>query len=285
MRNCSAILLSLFLAGFAAAAPQSVLLWPRGAPGSEGKSAEETVRLTETGEHVVASVHRPSITPYLAAKEMATGAAVIVIPGGGHAELWMDHEGYNVAKFLSEHGVSAFVLKYRLAREKGSTYTIEGDELRDVQRAIRLVRSRAAEWGVDPARVGVMGFSAGGELAALASTRYDHGAADATDPVERESSQPAFQALLYPGIPHDLKLSKETPPAFLACGEKDRPDIAEGLPELYLELEKAGVSAELHVYAGVGHGFGLRESNRPPVSGWPELFLEWLDVQGFLKTK
>jgi endo-1,4-beta-xylanase len=285
MRNCSAILLSLFLAGFAAAAPQSVLLWPRGAPGSEGKSAEETVRLTETGEHVVASVHRPSITPYLAAKEMATGAAVIVIPGGGHAELWMDHEGYNVAKFLSEHGVSAFVLKYRLAREKGSTYTIEGDELRDVQRAIRLVRSRAAEWGVDPARVGVMGFSAGGELAALASTRCDHGAADATDPVERESSQPAFQALLYPGIPHDLKLSKETPPAFLACGEKDRPDIAEGLPELYLELEKAGVSAELHVYAGVGHGFGLRESNRPPVSGWPELFLEWLDVQGFLKTK
>jgi len=273
----------VLLAGCAAAAPQSILLWPAGAPGSEGKSAEESVRVTEAGEHVVSSVHHPSITPYLPAREKATGAAVIVIPGGGHSELWMDHEGYNVAKFLSERGVAAFVLKYRLAREKGSTYTIEGDELHDVQRAIRLVRSRATEWGADPARVGVMGFSAGGELAALASTRYDGGVAGATDVVERESSKPAFQALVYPGIPHDLKLSAETPPAFLACGEKDRPDIAQGLPELYLALKRAGVSAELHVYAGVGHGFGLRESTRPPVSGWPQLFLEWLNSEGFLK--
>jgi endo-1,4-beta-xylanase len=273
------------LAGCAAAAPQSVPLWPKGAPGSEGKNAEETVRLTETGEQVVSGVHRPSITPYLAAQEKATGAAVIVIPGGGHAELWMDHEGYNVGRFLSEHGVSAFVLKYRLAREKGSTYTIDGNELPDVQRAIRLVHSHAAEWNVDPARIGVMGFSAGGELALLASTRYDRGEADATDPVDRQSSRPAFEALLYPAIPSDLKLSKETPAAFLVCGAKDRPDIAEGLPKLYLELKKAGVRAELHVYAGAGHGFGLRESNGPPVSGWPQLFLEWLDVQGFLKSK
>jgi endo-1,4-beta-xylanase len=211
--------------------------------------------------------------------------AVIVIPGGGHSELWMDHEGYNVAKWLSDRGVAAFVLKYRLAREKGSTYTIEGDELQDVKRAIRLVRSRASEWGLDPQRVGVMGFSAGGELAALASTRYDNGVAGATDTIEHESAKPAFQALLYPAIPHDLSLSAETPPAFLACGENDRPDIAQGLPELYLALKRAGVSAELHVFAGAGHGFGLRESNRAPVSEWPQLFLEWLDAQGFLKKK
>ena len=188
----------------------------------------------------------------------------------------MDHEGYRVAKWLSDRGVAAFVLKYRLAREPGSTYTVEGTALSDIKRALRLVRSRASEWGVDPERIGVMGFSAGGELAALASTRYDAGTANATDPVDRESSKPAFQALLYPAIPHDMNLSKETPPTFLACGENDRQDIAQGLPELYLALKRAGVSAELHVYAGVGHGFGVRESNGPAVSGWTQLFLEWL---------
>ncbi len=210
---------------------------------------------------------------------------MIIAPGGGHRELWVDHEGYNVAKWLSEHGVAAFVLKYRLAREKGSTYSIAGNELPDIQRATRLVRNRAAEWGIDRRNIGVMGFSAGGELAALAGTHYDNGSPDSADPIERESSKPAFQALLYPAIPHDLKLSKETPPVFLACGEDDRPDISRGLAELYLALKQVGVSAELHVYAGVGHGFGLRESNRPPVSGWPQLFLDWLDAEGFLKHK
>ncbi len=188
----------------------------------------------------------------------------------------MDHEGYNVAKWLSDRGVAAFILKYRLARETGSTYTIEGSELADIKRAIRLVRSRASEWGLNPEHIGVMGFSAGGELAALASARYDTGISSAADPVERESSKPAFQALLYPAIPKDMPLSKETPPAFLACGEDDRQDIAQGLPELYLALKQAGVSAELHVYAGVGHGFGIRQNNGAAVSLWPQLFLEWL---------
>jgi acetyl esterase/lipase len=284
-RICSAIFLGTVLIGSGAAAPQSILLWPNGAPGSEAKSVEETVRLNSNGEHIVSSVHHPSITPYLPAKEKSSRAAVVIMPGGGHSELWMDHEGYNVAKWLSDHGVAAFVLKYRLAREKGSTYTIEGDELQDVKRAMRLVRSRAPEWGLDPQRIGVMGFSAGGELAVLASTRYDSGLAGAADPIERESSKPSFQALLYPGIPHDISLSAETPPAFLACGEKDRPDIAQGLPELYLALKRAGVSAELHVYAGVGHGFGVRDSNRPPVSDWPQLFLQWLEVEGYLEQK
>jgi acetyl esterase/lipase len=275
-RFCIAILLGTFLASSARAQSQAILLWPNGAPGSEGKSSQEVVRLTEQGEHIVSGVHHPSITPYLPARDTARGAAVIIAPGGGHRELWMDHEGYSVAQWLSDHGVAAFVLKYRLAREKGSTYTIEGNALPDMQRAIRLVRSRAGEWGVDPERVGVMGFSAGGELAALASTRYDQGVPSATDPVERESSKPAFQALIYPAIPPDMHLSKETPPAFLACGEDDRQDIAQGLPELYLALKRVGVSAELHVYAGAGHGFGLRKSNGTAVSGWPQRFLEWL---------
>jgi acetyl esterase/lipase len=179
----------------------------------------------------------------------------------------MDHEGNNLAMWLSDHGVAAFVLKYRLAREQGSTYTIEVDGLADMQRALRLVRSRASEWGIDRRRIGVMGFSAGGELALLASTRYDAGVSGATDPLQRESSKPAFQALLYPAILHDLNLSQEIPPAFLVCGEDDWQEIAQGLPELYLALKRAGVSAELHVYAGVGHSSGCGRITGLPFSG------------------
>ncbi len=255
----------------AAAVPQSILLWPNGAPGSEGKTAAEAVRITPAGDHVVSSVHQPSITPYLPTPETATGAAVVIAPGGGHSALWMDHEGYNVARWLSEHGVAAFVLKYRLAREKDSSYTIEGTSLLDTQRAITLVRSRAAEWHVNPARVGVMGFSAGGELAALAATRFT------------EDNKPSFQALIYPAIPREMKLSAQTPPAFLACGENDRKNISQGLPELYLALKQAGASAELHVYSATGHGFGMRETNHTPSAAWLVRFHEWLGAGGFLK--
>ena len=277
----------LFLLSLATAAadPQVVLLWPNGAPGSEGKTAEETTRTTPQGEHVVAGVHRPSIALYLPPKDRASGAAVIIAPGGGHSELWADHEGYNVAQWLSDHGVAGVVLKYRLAREKGSTYKIERESLADTQRAIRLVRSRAAEWRIDPDRVGVMGFSAGGELAALAATRFDAGLEGVPDPIERVSSKPAFQALIYPAIPRDMQLSKDTPPAFLACGENDRLDISQGLPELYLALKRAGAIAELHVYTGVGHGFGVRPSSKGPVAAWPSRFLEFLEARGFLNKK
>jgi acetyl esterase/lipase len=268
-----------------AAEPEVIYLWPNGAPGSEGKTAEEAVRLTPNNDHVVSAVHRPSITPYIPSKGTGTGAAVVIAPGGGHRELWMDHEGYNIAKWLSERGVVAFVLKYRLAREKDSTYTIEGHAMADTRRAMRLVRSRAAAWGVDPERIGVMGFSAGGELAALAAMGAEVTTEGGSDPIDRESSKPAFQALIYPAIPRDVKLSKETPPSFLACGESDRQNISQGLPELYLALKKAGASAELHVYAGVGHGFGLRESTRGPVAGWVARFREWMDVRGLTKAK
>lgn len=256
----------------ASAEPQSILLWPNGAPGSEGKTAPEATRLTPAGDHVVSSIHQPSITPYLPTPETATGAAVVIAPGGGHSALWMDHEGYNVARWLSNHGVAAFVLKYRLAREKDSTYTIEGTSLQDIQRAITLVRSRAAEWHISPSRVGVMGFSAGGELAALAATRFN------------DANKPSFQALIYPAIPKDMKLSKETPPAFLACGENDRRNISQGLPELYLALKQAGASAELHVYSGTGHGFGVRETNHTPSAAWLVSFHDWLGTGGFLNS-
>jgi len=281
---CLAILL-LVSCSLAAAQHPVILLWPDGAPGSPANPAPEAVRVTPEGDHVISNVHQPSITVYLPPPSAATGAAVLVIPGGGHREIWIDHEGYAVAEWLSSHGVAAFVLKYRLARAPGSTYTVEGTELADTQRALRLIRSRASQWSIDPGRIGVIGFSAGGELAALAGTRYDAGNSSASDPIDRLSSRPAFQALIYPAIPHDMRLSKDTPPAFLACGANDREDISAGLPQLYLDMKRAGIPAELHVFAGVGHGFGIRKTNTGNVSTWPDLFYGWLVADGVIGKK
>jgi endo-1,4-beta-xylanase len=268
---------------FSADQPKEIPLWPSGAPGSEGKTGKEVVRVTADGEHVISNVHNPSLTPYLPGgdKKMPR-AAVIVIPGGGHRELWVDHEGYNLAQWLSARGIAAFVLKYRLAREPNSTYTIDEHALADTKRAIRLVRSRAQEWNIAPSRIGVIGFSAGGELAALSAIRFDGGNKDSADPVERENSRPDFQALIYPGSSGRIVPTKDSPPAFLACGYKDRPDIAQGLAEVYLKFKAVGVPAELHIYAGAGHGFGMRERNHAAVGTWPARFQEWLADAGFL---
>ena len=285
MKTPRRLLALLFATASAFAAEPEILLWPSGAPGSEGKTDAEKVVTSASGERQVSSVHKPTITPFLPGKEKATGAAVLVIPGGGHRMLCVDHEGVFVAEWLAAHGIAAFVLKHRLAREEGSTYKIEVESLADTQRALRLIRSRAAEWGVDPARLGAMGFSAGGELVALAWMRPSEGVADAADPVNRQSARPAFQGLIYPGRSGDVVPVKDAPPAFLACGEKDRQDIAEGLAEMYLRFKRAGVSAELHVYAGVGHGFGLRPTMKRPLAGWPERFAEWLDGRGFIAGK
>lgn len=226
----------------------------------------ETVRLTGQGEHIVSNVTNPSLTLYLPVH--GNGTAVIVIPGGGHRELWMDHEGYRVGAWLQSHGVAAFVLKYRLSRADGSHYTMH-DELDDVQSAIGLVRMRAKDWHVAPDHVGVIGFSAGGELALLAGT------------APQESLRPAFMGLMYPAIPKDLKIAAPLPPAFLLCGADDGPEISEGVPALYLALKRAGASAEMHVLAGTGHGFGMRDENGASIRDWPVLFADWLAGRGF----
>lgn len=263
--------------------PNRLALWPKGAPGAKSDGGAETVRVTEQGDHVVSNVHQPGLFVYL--PKNPTGAAVVIVPGGGHRELWTDHEGHNLAKFLNDQGVAAFVLYYRLARAPASTYSIDGDALNDLERAVRTVRSRAAEWKVDPAKIGVIGFSAGGQLAALGATRSDAGDPAAADPVDRQSSRPDFAALVYPGSWPDLKFTAETPPMFLLCGSDDRPEVVTQLTQDYLALRAAKVPAELHLYDGVGHGFGLRSTSTGPVSHWPQQFVDWLRVGKFISDK
>jgi acetyl esterase/lipase len=260
MRHCclAVLLLSSVMVAPAAAAgePPVVLLWEKGPPGFESRKDEKEVRdrQNKDGEYRLTNVHNPYMTVFLPPKDKATGAAVVICPGGGHRELWPKHEGENVAQWLSERGVAAFVLRYRLAREKDSPYKLPDQSLQDGQRAMRLVRSRAKEWGINPARVGMMGFSAGGEVVAFVCRNSDSGKAGADDPIDPESCRPAFQALVYSG---PLGIAKQTitkdnaPPTFIVVGDED--NAVTWLTEHYQALKKAGVSAELHVYAKTPH--------------------------------
>jgi endo-1,4-beta-xylanase len=255
-----------------------VLLWPEGAPGSEGKTAEEQVR-RQGDNQLVSGIHRPSLTVYLPPMYTGTGAAVVVAPGGGYRELWITHEGYRVGEWLSAHGIAAFVLKYRLPRANGSTYT-EATAVADMQRAIRTVRSRASGWGVDPERVGVMGFSAGAHLAGVAAAGPWSSEGDPVNAIDRLSARPAFQALIYP--PSIVaQYSRETPQAFLMCGGED--SVCDGISNMYTALRRAGVPTEMHIYSGVGHGFGVRPGNSARLSGWLDRFREWMADRGLLK--
>jgi acetyl esterase/lipase len=265
-----------------------VYLWPNGAPGSEGKtSAEQWIEGgTPDTFHRVTDIHNPSITVYLPPKGKETGAAFVIAPGGGHRYLVMDLEGEFVAQKLNAMGVAAFVLKSRLAKAENSTYKAEVESLADVQRAIRVVRDHAKEWDVDPARVGVMGFSAGGYLAALAENRFDGGQPGAPDPIERDSSKPDFAVLAYPGLAGWTSgVSKDAPPTFLFVNNDDA--LSTAAAEYYLALKKAGVTAELHVFRRGGHGVGMTgrtgEFAKMPESKWPELLQEWMRDLGYLK--
>ena len=201
-----------------------------------------------------------------------------------HSKLCLGHEGYALAEWFRDRGIAAFVLKYRLAREKGSPYTVQDHAMADTRRAIRLVRSRASEWHLKADRIGILGFSAGGELAAYAAMKNDPGNKDSADPIERQSSRPDFQALIYPGSTGTFKVEPGMPPVFLAAGYNDRPDIAEGLATVYLKYKAAKVPAELHMFANAGHGFGYKPDAKPSAAArWPERFTEWLADTGLLK--
>lgn len=264
----------------------SIPLWPDGAPGARKDGGPEKVRINEpTGDHVISNIHNPSITPFIPPRGKSTGVAVIIAPGGGHRELWIDHEGYNVARRLNEDGIAAFVLKYRLANEENSTYTVDDDAVYDMVRAVRLVRSRADEWHIDPDKVGVMGFSAGGEVAALTDMNVNDFIPDTPIGVNAFAGKPDYQALIYPGRSYRITPSENSSPVFIACGYKDRDDISKGMANLYLKFRELNVPAELHIYANAGHGFGIRKGDEGASSNWPDALVAWIQDVASTKTR
>ncbi len=267
-------------------------LWPEGTtPGATGTTPKDI----------------PDLTPYLPEKGKETGAAMVICPGGGYGGL-APHEGNDYAEFLRQHGIASFVLKYRL----GSSGYRHPIMLNDAARALRLVRSRAVEFGVDPQRVGIMGSSAGGHLASTLLTHYDGGKADASDPVERQSSRPTLAVLCYPVVTlgefthqgskknllgdnpspelvdflsNEKQVTKDTPPAFMWHTWEDQAVPVENVLQLATAMRKAGVKFDLHIYQKGQHGIGLQ--SRPPAfenpHPWAADLLVWLKVQGFVK--
>lgn len=266
---------------------EPIPLWLNGAPGAAGKEPNDI----------------PTLTPFFPPKEKATGAAVIVCPGGGYSHL-ADHEGRPVAEWLNTLGVTAFVLKYRL----GPRYHHPAPLL-DAARAIRTVRARAAEWQLDPNRIGILGFSAGGHLASTIGTHFDSGKADAVDRIERVSSRPDLMILIYPVITmrefahagskrmllgenasedlvkllsNDEQVTNETPAAFLVHTADDPGVPVENSLRFAEALRKARVPVEIHVYEHGPHGFGLGAKD-PILTTWPQRCAEWLRMHGFIK--
>ena len=267
--------------------PRVIRLWDAAAPGAVGTADADTPILT-----------------YYPPNGRGSGTAVIVAPGGGYGALAQNHEGRQVANWFNAQGVAAFVLRYRL----GPTYR-HPIELGDAQRAIRMVRTRAAEFGLVPSRIGIMGFSAGGHLVSTAGTLFDAGIADASDPIDRASSRPDFLVLGYPVItssgPYvhqgsmrnllgespgqalldqmstDRRVTKDTPPTFLFHTNADTAVPPENSVLFYLALRKAGVPAEMHIFEPGAHGVGLA-MNDAVLNAWPSLLSTWLRARGLL---
>lgn len=268
------------ISGEPSTANGNFFLWEGSAPGSENREGKERIRLN--GKYLLLSnIHRPSITAFFPPPNTATGAAIIIAPGGGHQDLWISHEGYKPAEWFSTNGIACFVLKYRLARQMNSGYSVNEHALADIQRAIRVVRHRATEWSINKNAIGVMGFSAGGELAGLSAINFDHGKEKPADEIDKESSYPDFQALIYPADTRDFQISKKSPPAFLLAGGLDE-EIAEDISNLYSQFVQMGIPASLHIYQDVDHGFGVQDSNTGATAAWPKIFLEWLSDRSFL---
>lgn len=269
--------------------PQTLLLWPGGAPGALGEDDSD----------------KPAITVYMPSNTEGPMTAVVIAPGGSYARLSMINEGRLPASYLNSLGIAAFVLRYRL----GPRYH-HPIELGDAQRAIRTVRSRAAEWHIAPDRIGIMGFSAGGHLASTASTHADAGNAAAADPIDRVSSRPDFAVLGYPvislieafthqgsktnllgervdpalarSLSSETQVTASTPPSFIYHTNADTVVPVENAVAYFLALRRAGVPAEMHVFRNGAHGTGLAQQD-PALAEWPRLLANWLRVSGFLR--
>jgi len=275
MKHLATVFLSAAISSslLTAAEPQVIPLWPKGAPGFEDKRA-----IPERAEsYWVKNIHNPSITAFLPPKDKANGAAILVCPGGGHRELVFNAEGVEPAKYLSDLGVAAFALKYRLGREEGSPYQVDVHPKEDARRAMRVIRSHAAEWGIDPNRVGIMGFSAGGEVVSMVA--YDSGDGDpnAADPIARLSYHPDFQIMIYPGplgIPETIPAN--APPAFMLVANDDR-GASGVIASLFQKYRAARRPVELHVFSKGGHAFNMgNRSKLATLKGWPQRLADWL---------
>jgi acetyl esterase/lipase len=275
-----------------AAGKPVIVLWPDGAPGAHGHTEKDI----------------PTLTVHLPAPEKANGCAVVICPGGGYQHLASDYEGHDVAEWFNTFGVAGFVLRYRLAPE----YRFPAPML-DVQRSIRFVRAKADDWKVDPHRIGVMGFSAGGHLASTAATHFDAGKPDAADPIDRQSCRPDFAVLAYPvitmtgrfghtgskknllgenpdpqlaeSLSNEKQVTRETPPTFLFHTSEDTVVPVENSVRFFLALRNAGVPAEMHIYEQGRHGIGL--GTRDPklawdLGTWPARLHDWLQLRGLL---
>ncbi|WP_146409563.1 alpha/beta hydrolase [Allorhodopirellula heiligendammensis] len=275
----------------AANAAEPQLLWPDGAPGERGDIGEEhdTTSAEETTNRVIrlGNVSEPTMTLYRASDNSETAATVIVCPGGGYHILAMDLEGTEVCEWLNSIGVNAVLLKYRVPRREG--LPAHAAPLQDLQRALGLVRAQADSWNLDPQRIGVLGFSAGGHLSAAASTQFDKRTYEPIDDADRVSCRPDFVILIYPAylaqkqaleLPPELKVTEKTPPTFLFQTEDDGTHV-EGTLMYYLALKRAQVPAEMHLFPSGGHGYGLRGSERAPES-WPQYAEAWMRDLGVL---
>lgn len=279
----------------AATAPMTLPLWPGQPPGETEAFGEERDTTTEKGGLVagrrvmrLAPVSRPTLTFYPAPAERNTRATVLICPGGAYHILAWDLEGVEVAEWLNSIGVNAALLKYRVPGRKNRERWEA--PLEDAQRAMSLIRARAREWNLDSQRVGVLGFSAGGHLSAVLSTRHAARHYAAVDDADKESCRPDFAVLVYPAyltvakendaIAPELTISSNTPPTFMVQTQDDAVRVETSV-YYYLALKKAGVPAELHLYPRGGHGYGLRPTDNP-VTQWPRRVEEWLRFNGWL---
>jgi acetyl esterase/lipase len=285
-------------------------LWPSSPPGGENVTVTqaEVERSKDPTFRDVAIVNTTTPTLTLFRPNKPSGASMLLIPGGGYRHVAVGKEGYQIAKWLTNEGVAAFVLLYRLPADGWAA----GPDapLQDAQRAVRLIRSHASQFGLDPARVGAMGFSAGGHLAARLATRFDLKTYTSLDDADTTSARPDIAALGYPvisfkdGVAHmgsrtkmlgpnpdadrikeysaDIAVPHTTPPCFLMCAADDPVVSVDNSLLMFRSLRQASVPATLHVFESGGHGFGLQSSNDPSVAAWPNLFLEWSRQHQFM---
>ena len=253
--------------------PLVISLWENGAPGFENLKNEPE----EAKDYWVKHINNPTITAYFPPKEKANGTAVIICPGGGHRLLVINAEGTEPALYLNNLGITAFVLKYRLGREENSPYSVEKHPKEDAYRALRMVRSRSAEWNINPKRIGILGFSAGGEVVSQVAYENGNGNQGAIDPIDHVNGKPDFQMLVYPGplfIPGSV--ASDAPPLFMVAANDDECCSAP-VVKLLQAYRAAKLPVEVHLYAHGGHGFNMgNRSLSAAIKGWPQRMADWL---------